>query len=344
MILFQSDYNEGAHPRILKALVNTNLVQTYGYGEDQYSLEAIKLLKQRLNNQNVDIHFISGGTQTNLLASTAFLRPHEAIISASTAHIYEHECGAIEATGHKVIPILTVDGKLNANLLKENILKHQDPFDVKIKMVYISNVSELGTIYTKDELLAIKQVCNEFNLIFYMDGARLGSALTAKNNDLAFSDLCNIFDAFYIGGTKNGAMFGEALVIVNDDLKPDFRYLYKQRGAMFAKGRLLGIQFYELFKDKLFLDLASHANKMALQIKQVLIENDYEFITDSYSNLQFVIIPKEHFEMLSKKYGIDIIDKFDEEKIIVRFATSWATKQENVDALINDINLLNKKA
>ncbi|MDR3214938.1 MAG: aminotransferase class I/II-fold pyridoxal phosphate-dependent enzyme [Bacilli bacterium] len=340
MYSFKSDYSEGCHPRILKTMVSSNLLQSDGYGLDIYSQEAIKILKQRLNYENIDIHFISGGTQTNLLAIATFLRAHEAVLATYEGHIYADECGSIEATGHKVVPVHSDNGKISAAMIEKALIDHSDPFDVKIKLIYISNVSEVGTIYTKKELQELRTCCDKNDLLLFMDGARLGSALTSTINDVSFIDLCHFFDAFYIGGTKNGALFGEALVIVKDDLKPDFRYAYKQRGAMLAKGRLLGIQFYELFKDKLYLDLANHANKMAMIIKEAFLKNNYRLLYDSYSNLQFPIIPNHLLSKFSEKYYFNIIKKVDDNNTAVRFVTSWATTEEIVKELVNDISLI----
>jgi len=263
MYSFNNDYSEGAHPRILNALMETNLKQEVGYGEDSYSLKAIELLKQRIGRTDVDIHLLTGGTQTNLIAISAFLRPHEAAIAASTGHIFTHETGSIEATGHKVLSTETADGKLTPAHIQSILDEHTDEHMVKPKLVYISNSTEIGTIYTKSELEQLRDFCQANHLILFMDGARLGSALCSAENDLTLSDLTALVDAFYIGGTKNGALIGEALVICQDSLKEDFRYHMKQKGALLAKGRLLGIQFLELFRENLYFELATHANHMA---------------------------------------------------------------------------------
>ena len=255
MYSFKNDYSEGAHPRILEKLLKTNLEQTEGYGKDKYCIEAENLIKNKLNNKDVNIHFISGGTQTNLIAISAFLRPYEAAISANTGHIQVNEAGSIESTGHKVIPVNVEDGKLRKEDVLYVLSKYTNEHVVKPKLVYISNSTEIGTIYTKSELEGLSLVCRENNLILFMDGARLGSALACKQNDLTFEDISKLTDAFYIGGTKNGALLGEALVICNKNLQEDFRYNLKQKGAMLAKGRLLGIQFTELFKDDLYIEI-----------------------------------------------------------------------------------------
>jgi threonine aldolase len=291
MYSFKNDYSEGAHPRILNALLETNLEQDEGYGEDRYSRKAIEFIKDKVGTEDVDIHFISGGTQTNLIAISAFLRPHEAAIAVSSGHILGHETGAIEATGHKILSVVGENGKLSPFDLQGVLDGHPDEHMVKPKLVYISNSTEIGSIYTKSELQNLYDFCQRNQLILYMDGARLGSALCSEENDLQLSDLPNLVDAFYIGGTKNGALIGEALVICRDSLKEDFRYHIKQKGALLAKGRLLGIQFLELFRDNLFFELASHANKMASRIREELVRLNIGFLTHSPSNQIFPILP-----------------------------------------------------
>ncbi|MER2060319.1 MAG: low specificity L-threonine aldolase [Niallia sp.] len=334
MYSFNNDYSEGAHPRILKALVESNLQQEIGYGQDSFTKKAVEVLKEKMNTEEVDIHLLVGGTQTNLIAISAFLRPHEAAIAADTGHISTHETGAIEATGHKVLTVETKDGKLTPDLLQNVLDEHTDEHMVKPKLVYISNSTEIGTIYSKQELELLSAFCQKNNLIFYMDGARLGSALCAKDNDLSLSDFPKLLDAFYIGGTKNGALMGEALVIKNDSLKEDFRYHIKQKGAMLAKGRVLGIQFYELFKDNLFFELAEHANKMAEKLQAALEEKGYSFLTYSSTNQVFPIVSNEKISVLQKNYQFNIWEKIDNEHSAIRLVTSWATKEEEVDAFI----------
>lgn len=343
MYSFKNDYSEGAHPNILQALVETNLVQESGYGEDQFTQKAIELIKSHIGRQNVDVHLIPGGTQTNLIAISSFLRPHEAVISADSGHINVHETGAIEATGHKVLTVSTKDGKLTPELIQEILDIHTDEHMVKPKLVYISNSTELGTIYKKDELVSLSEFCKENDLIFYMDGARIGSALCSKENDLKLTDLPNLFDAFYIGGTKNGALIGEALVICNDTLKSDFRYFIKQKGALLAKGRLLGIQFVELFKDNLFFQLAEHANQMAEKLAESLKEINVPFLAESPTNQIFPIFTNEQVAELQKNYAFEIWEKVDENRTVIRFVTSWATKEEAVEQLITDVTKLVQK-
>ena len=339
MYSFKNDYSEGAHSRILNALVETNLEQTDGYGTDNHTERSINLMKKKIDREDVDIHLLVGGTQVNLTAISAFLRPHQATIGADTSHINCHETGAIEATGHKVITMRTNDGKLTPDLIQNVVDSHSDEHMVQPKLVYISNSTELGTLYTKSELQELHNCCKRNNLILYLDGARIGSALAAKENDLSLSDIAKLVDAFYIGGTKNGALFGEALVICNDTLKEDFRYFIKQKGGLLAKGRLLGIQFEELFKDDLYFDIAKHANKMALMLKCAIEDKGYKFLTESFTNQQFPILPNNLIEKLSEKYAFNIERIIDSNYTAIRLVTSWATKEENVLEFIEDLHL-----
>ena len=339
MYSLKNDYSEGAHPQILEALLKTNLEQSEGYGEDKYCEEAKKLIKEKLQNDNVDIHFIPGGTQTNLTSIAAFLRPYEASIAANTGHILVHETGAIEATGHKVISVNVEDGKLRKEHVLSVLKEHTDEHMVKPKLVYISNSTEIGTIYKKSELEELSQVCRENNLLLYMDGARLGSALCCRENDLNLSDFVSLTDAFYIGGTKNGAFMGEALVICNDNLKEDFRYNIKQRGALFAKGRLLGIQFIELFRDNLFFEIGQHANDMADILRNGISELEYKYLVDSPSNQVFPILPNVVIEKLQKKYSFTVWGSEDENNSSIRLVTSWATSKEAVLGFIEDLKI-----
>lgn len=337
MYSFKNDYSEGAHPRILETLIKSNMEQLDGYGEDRYTLKAEELLREKIGRNDINIHLISGGTQTNLIAISAFLRPHEAAIAVNTGHILVHETGAIEATGHKVISIEGCDGKINPSHIKPALEVHTDEHMVKPKLVYISNPTEIGSIYTKNEMEELSRFCRQNNLILYVDGARLGSALVSEENDLSLSDLANLVDAFYIGGTKNGALIGEALVICNDALKEDFRFYIKQKGGLLAKGRLLGIQFLELFIDNLYFDLAKHANGMAKLLKEEISKAGYPFLTNSPSNQIFPILPNVLIEKLQEKYSFFVWQKMNEESSVIRLVTSWATKKEKVLDFISDI-------
>ena len=340
MYSFKNDYSEGAHPNILESLVRTNEVQTSGYGEDNFTEEAKVLIKHHIGREDVDIHFLVGGTQTNLTAISAFLRPHEAAIAAHSGHIAVHETGAIEATGHKVITTYTENGKLTVCQIKELVEKHEDEHMVKPKLVYISNSTEVGTIYTKEELQEISDYCKRIGLLLFLDGARLGSALMAKGNNVTLNDLARLTDAFYIGGTKNGALMGEALVICNDSLKEDFRYFIKQKGGLLAKGRIISLGFIELFKGNLFFELAAHANQMAQKLTKGIEAAGYNFLTTSSTNQIFPIFPNTVIEQLRQVYDFSVWEKIDEEHTAVRLVTSWATKEEYVIAFNKELLII----
>jgi threonine aldolase len=341
MIRFNCDYSEGAHPKVLEKLIETNLEQTAGYGVDDYCLKAAELIKEKCKKQDAEIHFFVGGTQTNLTVISAALRPHQGVIAANTGHINVHESGAIEATGHKVLSVSSFDGKLTADQIQNVFDNHFDDEDhehmVQPKLVFLSNPTEIGTIYSKAELTAISETCKRNDLILYLDGARLGYALCAKDNDLDLPAIARLCDVFYIGGTKTGTLFGEALVICSDKLKTDFRYIIKQKGGMLAKGRLLGLQFVALFEDDLYFDIAKHANKMAMLIKEACIKKGYRFLTPSTTNQQFPIIPNEVLKKLKENFEYSFWQKIDDEYSAVRFCTSWATNASDVQQLISEI-------
>lgn len=333
MYSFMNDYSEGAHPAILELLMRSSLEQNAGYGEDIHTAKAKASIKKLLHNDKTDIHFIPGGTQTNLLVISSFLRPFQCVIAAETGHINVHETGAIEATGHKVVAMPCFNGKLTPAVIQSALDHHTDEHMVQPKMVYISDSTELGTIYTKAELTALHDICKEKGLILFMDGARMGSALTCKENDLELKDIAKLVDIFYIGGTKNGALLGEALIICKEELKEDFRYLIKQRGALMAKGFVTGIQFEALFDNNLFFELGAHANHMAEQIAEALKEKGYPFFAPVGTNQLFPILPDEVIEKLEKEFIFSLQKKVDETHTAVRFVTSWATTQQSVDAL-----------
>ncbi len=337
---FFNDYSEGAHSNILNALQETNMVQETGYGEDSLSLQAAESIKAKIGNPNAAVHFISGGTQANLIMIASVLKPFEAVIAANTGHIFVHEAGAIEATGHKICTIASSNGKITPAQIQAVVDQHEDEHMVKPRVVFISQSTEVGTIYSKQELQAISDLCKQNNLYLHLDGARLGSALTSKKNDLTLAELSSLVDIFYIGGTKNGALLGEAIVINNDQLKENFRYHLKQRGALLAKGRILGIQFAELFKNDLYFELATHANDMAEKLTQGIKEQGYEFLTDSSTNQIFPIFSNNLIEKLKQMYGFYVWSKVDAEKSSIRLVTSWATKAEAVDGFLEDLKTL----
>lgn len=334
MLSFRSDYTTGCIPEILDLMNQTNNDYHIGYGEDEICDHAKTLIQSKMTDHNVDVHFISGGTLTNQTVIKTMLRPFEAVISCDTGHIATHETGAIEATGHKVITVSNVNGKITPALIQKSFDEHMLTYEhlVYPRMVYLSNATEFGTVYTKEELEAIHVKCQELGLYLYMDGARLGSALMS-GVDYSLNDIANWCDVFYIGGTKNGALMGEAVIIVNDDLKPYFRFCMKQNGAMMAKGWLLGIQFVGLFEKDAFYSTAKHANEMAAQIQDALFELKYPFLMKSDTNQIFPVVSEQEYLFLKEKVDFELWENREEDKVI-RFVTNWSTKQEQVDALI----------
>lgn len=341
-ILFQCDYNEGAHPRILERLAETNMEQTPGYGEDIYCRLAADKIRKVCGDESLAVHFLVGGTQTNMTVIDTALRSHQGVLCAETGHINVHETGAVESCGHKVLSLPETDGKITAAQVREAYLEHHNngSFEhmVQPKMVYISSPTELGTIYYKEELRALYETCRECGLYLFLDGARLGYGLVADDNDMTLEDIASYTDVFYIGGTKVGALFGEAVVISNETLKEDFRYFIKQKGAMLAKGRLLGIQFDTLFspgeKELLYLEISQNAIRLAGKLREAFAGKGYEFLAPNRTNQIFVQIPDEDLKRLGERFGYSYDHRVDETHSVVRFCTSWATKEENVDALI----------
>lgn len=344
MIRFENDYTEGAHQRILERLLETNEEQTPGYGTDEHCEKARTYIRKACRADQADVHFLVGGTQTNTTVIASILRPHQGAIAATTGHIAVHETGAIEATGHKVLTLPSDDGKIQASQIKEMYEAHwNDPTHehiVQPGLVYISHPTENGTTYRKAELEAISSVCREYGLPLFLDGARLGYGLASKDSDLTLEDIAKLCDVFYIGGTKVGALFGEAVVITNEALKKDFRYMIKQRGGLLAKGRLLGIQFEALFEDGLYFDISRQAVELAIKIRDAFVEKGFPLRYDSTTNQQFPILPHDVIRELGKSYSFSLWEKIDERHSAVRFCTSWATKPEQVEALIEEIRSL----
>ena len=337
MYSFRNDYSEGAHPKILQALADTNLVQTAGYGMDPYCQAAADTICRLCEAPAAAVHFLVGGTQVNLVTLDAFLQSYEAAIAPRTGHINTHETGAIEATGHKVCTVDCPDGKLTPALIESVLAEHNGTEHMVLpRLVYISDTTELGTIYTKAELTALRQCCDAHNLYLYLDGARLGSALTAPGSDLSLPDLAVLTDAFTIGGTKNGALFGEALVLPHP--LPHFRWHMKQRGAVLAKGRLLGLQFQVLLKDGLYFDLARRANALALRLRDGIAALGYAFPVDSPSNQQFPVLPNDMIKKLQALgYEFEIDHVVDASRTCIRLVTSWSTPESAVDAFLADL-------
>ena len=345
MIRFESDYLEGALPEVMRALNETNLVQTPGYSEDEYCAAAAAKIREKCAAPEAAVHFLIGGTQVNFTFIAAALRPHQAAIAAASGHIAVHESGSVEATGHKVVALpCGVDGKISAAQVRECVEAHwadsTHEHQPQPKLVYISQPTENGTIYSLAELEALSAVCREKELIFFVDGARLGTALVCPGADASLADLARLADAFYIGGTKLGALFGEALVITNPALNRDFRYIEKQRGGMLAKGRLLGVQFGALMTDGLYERTARREVELAWRLRRAFEEKGWPLYCDSPTNQQFPIVPDAALEKLAEKYTFSDWARIDETHRAVRFCTSWATKEEDVSALIKDIRAL----
>lgn len=336
MYSFLNDYSEGAHPEVLDALVKTNDIQTVGYGLDEYCLKAKDVIVEKMK-RDADIHFLVGGTQTNLLFIASVLKSYQAVIACDEGHINVHETGAVEATGHKVLVKPHQDGKVTIDMVEDILKRHCDEHMVQPRMVYISQTTELGTYYTKEELKALYNYVHSQGLYLFLDGARLGSALVLEDAP-SLEEIACYTDAFYIGGTKMGALFGEALVILNDDLKEDFRYHIKQRGALLAKGRLLGIQFYTLFKDDLYERIGRYENDMAMQMKNALVEKGFEVYLPSSTNQIFVDVRKEDLKKIEEQFMVTHIEDLDDQKVRIRLVTSWATPQKAVDDFVKLIH------
>ena len=341
MIRFDCDYLEGAHPAILQRLAETNMDQTLGYSEDPYCAAAAEKIRKACAAPDAAVHFLVGGTQTNTTVIYSILRPHEGVLAVSTGHINCHEVNAIEGTGHKVLAIPGENGKLTAQAIEDAYLAWKNDASwehiVKPGMVYVSQSTETGTLYTKAELEAIRQVCDKYSLPLFLDGARLGYALAADGCDLTLPDIARLCDVFYIGGTKQGALFGEAVVIPDPGLIPAFRSLIKQRGGLLAKGRLLGIQFDVLFTDDLYFRLSRHAIDLAKVIKKGFEDKGYRFMCDSATNQQFPILAQEQILRLKQDFSFDDYGPAGDGCRNTRFCTSWATTEENVKRLLEAI-------
>ena len=344
MIYFNNDYAEGCHEAVLQALIRTNREQTPGYSEDKYCTAAAAKIRKLCGREDAAVHFLVGGTQTNLTVIDAALRPHQGALCADSGHINVHETGAVEATGHKVLPLPSVEGKISAQQVETAVLLHRadGSFEhiVQPKLVYISHPTELGTLYTRAELEALHETCRKLGLYLFLDGARLGYGLMAKGTDVTMEDIARCCDVFYIGGTKVGALFGEADVITNPALKEDFRYLIKQHGGMLAKGRLLGVQFDALMEDDLYFKISAHADAMADKIRACLEELKIPQLVGGITNQIFPILPDSVLNELAKTICFTEMGRYDEHHRTIRFCTSWATSGENVETLIGELRRL----
>ena len=338
MIYFNSDYLDGAHPFIMERMCETNMAQTTGYGEDEYCEQARMLIKEACQTPDALVQFLVGGTQTNMTVISAALRPHQGVICAETGHINVHETGSIESYGHKVLTLPSNDGKITARQVQNYVKVHrEDPsFEHMVQpgMVYISHPTETGTSYTKEELTALSETCRELGIYLFLDGARLAYGLAASDNDLDLPTIAKLCDVFYIGGTKCGALMGEAVVINHNDLKKDFRYIIKQKGGMLAKGRLLGLQFIGLFENGLYEEVGRHAIRLADKLRKAIREIGISFYNENTTNQVFIILEDDKIKALSKVFALGYTERVDENHSVMRICTSWATKEENVDKLI----------
>lgn len=343
MYLFHNDYNETCHPAVLSKLAESNGPMS-GYGVDGSCANAARLIREKCANDHLAVHFLVGGTQTNLTVITAALRPHQAVIAADTGHVHVHETGAIEATGHKIIPLPHVDGKISPKQVEETYLSQHLSADAEHiaqpKLVYISNPTEFGTTYSLQELTALSEICRKCGLYLFVDGARLGYALGADNYDVALADLARLTDVFYIGGTKCGAMFGEAVVISNPAIAEDFRYIIKQRGAMLAKGWLLGLQFEALMENDRYIEICRRADILADQLRETLMELGCQIVCTNKTNQVFVKLPGRVLHELGKKFTYTVWAQEADGYVTVRFCTNWATKKESVDGLCAELRKL----
>ncbi len=343
MLHFDCDYMEGAHPEVMRRLMETNLEQTPGYGNDRYTGNAKKLILEAcgLDGKTGKVFLLVGGTQTNATVIDGLLARHEGVLAADTAHINVHEAGAIESTGHKVLALPSYDGKVKAadieKYIKDFYADESHMHMVTPGMLYISHPTELGTLYSFSELEAISRVCRKAGIPLYLDGARLGYGLAADGTDVTLKDVARLCDVFYIGGTKIGTLFGEAVVVTRPDLLRDFTPLVKQHGALLAKGRLLGVQFETLFTDGLYMEISRHAVNMAMKLKKAFTDNGYRLFIDSPTNQQFVYLPNEEIDRLRKIASFELWGPRKDKETPVRFVTNWATREEDVNEFISHL-------
>lgn len=334
MLSFQCDYNNGAHEKIMRRLLETNNEPMPGYGDDDYTFSAKEKIRKACGKPDAEVFLTVGGTQTNKIVISAFLGSSEGVVSADTGHINCHEAGAIEDTGHKVLTIPHKNGKINASALRKYLEKYFDDeaheHMVYPGMVYISHPTEYGTLYTKNELKNLSEICKEYDIPLYLDGARLGYGLMSDGTDVTLSDIADFCDAFYIGGTKVGALCGEAIVFANRKPPKRFFGIIKQNGALLAKGRLLGIQFDTLFTDNLYFEISRHAIEMADLIRDIFRKKGYEFFIETKTNQVFVVLENSKMEELKKDVFFEFWERKDESHTVVRFASSWATREEDV--------------
>ena len=344
MIRFNNDYNRGAHPAILEALARTNAQSYGGYGLDEWCARGAEAIQQYLDCPQAAIHFLLGGTQANFTVIDAALRPYESVVAAETGHIHAHETGAVEACGHKIETLPSADGKLSAAQLAQKVKSCREsavPEHItQPRMVYISHPTEYGTLYSLRELEELRAVCDAYGLLLFLDGARLGYGLGSPETDVTLRDIARLTDVFYCGGTKCGALFGEAVVLVNPLLQPCFRNIIKQKGGMLAKGWLLGLQFYTLFHDGLYFDITRRAVTLALRLREAFVRKGIPLYIQSPTNQQFVVLTRAQMNVLSQKYTFEFENWLDEDRACVRFCTSWCTSEEELACLLDDIAAL----
>ncbi|HKM28985.1 MAG TPA: beta-eliminating lyase-related protein [Anaerovoracaceae bacterium] len=340
MIYFRSDYSQGAHPAVMDALMKTNLEHHDGYAEDVHSEHARQMIKDLIGVQDCDVHMMVGGTPTNIVTIASALRPYEAVVAPRTGHIYKHECGGVEASGHKIIPMDPVDGKLTPELIEKAWTEYEDDHTVIPKMAYISDSTETGNCYTKAELVALRKCCDEHDMFLYLDGARLGTALTCAKNDLTIKDIAKLTDAFYIGGTKNGMLMGEAVIILNKEMGNHYRWMIKQNCSMLAKGRLIGVQFEAILEggeNSLYFALAKETNRLADMLRDGIAAAGYEFNGTSYTNEIFPIFTNEMVKKLEKDFFFYDWEEYDADHRVIRLVTGWGSTEDDVNAFLKAI-------
>lgn len=339
-VFFMNDYGEGAHPAVMRRLMETNLEHTCGYGLDDYSLRAQELIREKIGQPQAQVHMMTGGTSANMIALSAFMRPYEAVVAASTGHINVHETGAVEGSGHKVLIAASREGKVLPEGVRAVCQSHTDEHMVHPRVLYISQATEIGTVYSLEEMRALREVCDACGLILFVDGARLGSALTCRECDMTLRDLASLADCFYIGGTKNGLLFGEAMVIVNPLLQKDFRYMMKNRGGMIAKGRICGVMFLAAFEHDDYFDWARHANAMADVIRAGMERGGVPYFSRTTTNQVFPVLTREQEKALAQRFAFEHWADLEDGRVAVRFVTSWATQEADARMLADALSAL----
>lgn len=345
MIYFHSDYSQGAHPKVMEALMKTNMEHTDGYGLDPHCEHAGQMIRELTGIEDCGVHMMVGGTSCNVTIIAASLKPYESVIAARSGHAYIHETGGIEATGHRIVATDSVNGKLTPELIDRAWEEYEDEHTPLPRMVYISQPTEIGSIYSKSEMIALADKCKERDMLLYADGARLGSALTCKENDLTLKELASLCDAFYIGGTKNGALFGEALVIRNRQMNDHFRFMIKRQCGLLAKGRLIGVQFEALLDggmNSIYFSMAAHANRLASELREGLSEMNVRFFSESQTNQIFPVLPAEVVRELEKDFFFYEWAPEKDGMIPIRLVTAWGTEEDEIQAFLEKTRIIMK--